>query len=78
LGITAHAIIQPFKILNVVLACRMFTGEKTGVRIMKMIDMVCDEYDLNDKILRSVSDNGRNVLKAIRLLEVKINTPESE
>jgi hypothetical protein len=78
LGITAHAIIQKFRILNVVLACRMFTGEKTGARIMEMIDIICDKYGTKKKILRIVSDNGSNVLKAIRLLEAKVNEQEPD
>jgi cobalamin biosynthesis protein CobT len=54
------------------------TGEKSGTRIMEVVDSICDDYEIKDKLIKIVSDNGRNMLKAIRLIESEMEVPNNE
>jgi hypothetical protein len=53
-----------------VIGCVEFKGEKTGKRIYDSIQVLSSTFDIKNKIFKIVCDNGSNVLKAVRFVEL--------
>lgn len=65
LGITAHFFTFPDKKRHsITLAVRRFESPHTGVRIAALLQVVLDEWKIQHKIFRSLTDNGSNMIKA--------------
>lgn len=48
-------------------------GTKSGEEIFKLLESILDEYNITEKIFKIVTDNGRNIVKAIRLTSQHLN-----
>ena len=68
LGITAHWINKEFEICNMVLNVGEIPYPHTGVEISLHVSKVLDDWNLEDKIIIIVTDNGSNVKSAVTRL----------
>jgi len=69
IGITCHWLTQDFEPIDILLAIEQMPYPHTGEIISDYIKEKITEFDLEDKILFSVTDNGSNMRKAFELLE---------
>lgn len=76
LGITAHFFTYlDKKHHNITLAVRCFQSPHTGKRIVELFQAIIDEWKIQHKVFRVLTDNGSNMKKAFRLGE---NESESD
>ena len=68
-GMTAHFIVD-FKLMSVMLACRRFSGSHTGEEILQHYEDVEHAFAITGKVDNIVTDNGANITRAFRLLEI--------
>ena len=66
IGMTAHYIIDN-KLHKAMLACRRFRGSHTADNIYNMYQEICSIYNITGRVLRVVTDNASNMLKAFSL-----------
>ena len=67
LGVTAHCFtFLDKKCHSITLAVRRFESPHTGRRIAALLQTIVDEWNMQHKIFRSLTDNGSNMIKAFR------------
>ena len=73
LGITVHFFTHHDKKRHsITLACRRFPSPHTGDRIAELLESVLDEWQISkEKVFRSLTDNGSNMIRAFNLLQNK-------
>lgn len=67
LGVTAHWIekeAERIQLKSNLLACNRFKGSHTAERICDQFEVICDEYNIKDKLHYIISDNAANMRKA--------------
>lgn len=62
-GVTGHIIVN-FKLESVMLACKRFKGPHTGERIQAAFQEVINSFNLENKVLTTITDSASNMLKA--------------
>lgn len=69
LGVTAHWIdCDKFNRKSVTLACRRFKGTHSYDKVAELIAEIHSEFDLKlSKIIKTITDNGSNMVKAFRI-----------
>ena len=70
LGVTVHFITE-FHLMNAMLACRRFHGSHMGEDILQHFMEIEQEFEISGKVDNIITDNGSNMLKAIRLLDIE-------
>lgn len=70
-GVTAHWITENFERKSAALACRRFNNKHTGERIANLLTEIHVAYEIEDKIVATVTDNASNFRKAFSLYGVK-------
>jgi hypothetical protein len=81
LGVTSHFCVSSAKALNLkslVLALRVFQVKHTGEQIYEALIDVLKDHGIQDKVTRIITDNGANMVKAIRLVSQKWLDDESK
>lgn len=78
MGITAHWIDTELKRSSVALACRRFTGSHTYDKIGEMLHDIHSEFDLGNKVVVTVTDNGSNFVKAFTEYGITIEKSSSK
>jgi len=69
--ITIHFIDSEFILKSILLECRSFNFNHTGVNLSQAIKQVLISWNLNDKITFAVSDNASNIKNALNSLSFK-------
>ena len=69
LGITIHYLDENFEFKTYVLRCK-YIYYTTGIAIKSELDNVIDEFAIRDKLVRIVTDNGSNMVKMGRLMNL--------
>lgn len=67
LGVTAHFFNSDFELKSIVLALKQFTESHSGLNIYDQLSRIICEYNIQNKIFKILTDNGANLLSAIRL-----------
>ena len=85
IGVTVHWIDSNFKRQSAALACRRLKGSHTFGLLAGAIDDIHSEYGIRDKVVKTITDNGSNFLKAFNIFgfhenehEVSVCTNEIE
>ncbi|CAH2108873.1 unnamed protein product [Euphydryas editha] len=67
LGVTVH-FIENFEMKSINIACEPLHDNHTGEYLSEMINKICDVWGLShDKIVSITTDNGSNIVKAIKI-----------
>ena len=66
IGVTVHWIDSNFKRQSAALACRRLKGSHTFELLAGAIDDIHSEYGIRDKVVKTITDNGSNFLKAFK------------
>lgn len=69
IGITCHWLTQDFEPIDLLLAIEQISYPHTGEAISNYIKTKITEFELEDKVLFGITDNGSNMRKAFELLE---------
>ncbi len=77
LGMTVHFITE-FRLMSAMLACRRFHGSHTGEAILQHFKEIEQEFQVSEKVDNIVTDNGSNMLKAFKLLELENEVTNSD
>jgi len=77
IGVTAHFIGINFSFLSHVIAFKQLSGSHTAELIVHELDEIIDSYGIRSKIVRIVTDNGANVIKAMRFFNDDSNDSET-
>lgn len=67
IGITVHWLNQNLKRRSACLAVRRVVGTCDYDVIAKLLESVYEEFDILDKVIATITDNGSNFVKAFRL-----------
>lgn len=71
---TAHWLCtDTYKRKSVALACKRVIGSQTAEVIAKCVNDVINEYELNGKISKIITDNGANYIKAFKNIQSSSN-----
>ena len=71
LGVTAHFFtFIDKKRHSITLAVKRFESPHTGMRIAALLQVVMSEWKIQQKIFRALTDNGSNMIKAFREIEL--------
>ena len=73
MGITAHYIADGFTNRSYVIGFKKLSGSHTADVIVNELKNVIDKFDIKSKLVRIVTDNGANVVKAMRLFTESSN-----
>lgn len=65
IGVTAHYIDSNFEPKQVLLECKSLNESHTSSNLARELKRVTDEWNLTQKVNFSISDNARNIVKAI-------------
>lgn len=65
IGVTVHYIDDDFEAQQILLECKSMTESHTSTNLAKELKRVTDEYNLTNKVNFAISDNARNIVKAI-------------
>ncbi|CAK1599508.1 unnamed protein product [Parnassius mnemosyne] len=65
IGVTAHYIDDNFEPQKILLGCKSFNESHTSANLTKALKNVTDEWNLTKKVNFAISDNARNIVKAI-------------
>ncbi|CAH0717085.1 unnamed protein product, partial [Brenthis ino] len=71
LAVTGHYIDKNFSLQSVLLECKVLESRHTGLNLAGELRNVAQEWNILDKVLLAVSDNGANIKSAIAQLEWK-------
>jgi hypothetical protein len=72
LGLTVHWITaNTFERKSAALACRRFKDTHSAERLAELLTIIYNEYNIENKIVASTTDNGSNFVKAFRLWGVQ-------
>ena len=73
-AVTVHFITQEWKMKSYLLCCRQLKGSHTGENIRLEYENIIEEYGIEEKVFKAVTDNGSNMVKAFKLTfeELKI------
>ena len=69
LGITIHFLNENFEFKTYVLRCK-YINDTTGIGIKRELDKIIDEFAIREKLVRIVTDNGSNMVKMGRLMNL--------
>lgn len=72
LGLTAHYITDDYSLNSVLLECKNNTASSSAENLAREIKQIINKFELQDKVLIVISDNGANVKSAITK-ELKLN-----
>ena len=64
---TVHAVLKPFTFFSSALCCQSFPSSHTGDNILLKSSSVLKEFDITEKLFKTVIDNGSNMVKAGKL-----------
>ncbi len=67
IGVTAGWL---WSLKEALLACEKINGKYTGENIQNAIEQIIERFQLKQKLFVATTDNGANVMKAIRLMEI--------
>lgn len=67
MGVTATVLDKNYERQNYVLCCRRITGVIDYENIASHLTNVFDEYQISDKVIACVTDNGSNYVKAFKV-----------
>ena len=65
--VTCHCISSDWKLISVVLSTINVTGDHTAENIAEELKQITDEWNISEKLVASVTDNGANMVAGIRL-----------
>ena len=65
--VTCHFISSDWKLISVVLSTINVTGDHTAENIAEELKQITDEWNISEKLVASVTDNGANMVAGIRL-----------
>lgn len=68
ISITGHYINRQFQLKTVLLDCCSFPGNSTSLNLASELRRITNEWNLTHKINFAVTDNGANVVKAVKEL----------
>ena len=60
------------------IACREFSEKHTAENIAELILKVCEEYSIHNKLTHIASDNGSNMVKAVRVFNKEYRSGSEE
>lgn len=66
IAVTGHYLTEDFVYKTVLLGCCHFSGSHTSQNIASEINAIVDQWGLQGKVNFMVSDNGANVVKAVK------------
>ncbi|CAF4948123.1 unnamed protein product [Pieris macdunnoughi] len=69
LAVTGHYVDKNFILQSVLLECKVFESSHTALHIAQELRNVAQDWNILDKVLLVVSDNGANIKNAILQLE---------
>lgn len=75
-GVTTHYIVND-QLHKCMLSCSRFKGSHTGDNIYDLYLKVVQDYDIEDKVSRIVTDNAANMLKAFNCEEDDVHDYEA-
>ncbi|RNA02269.1 zinc finger BED domain-containing 4-like, partial [Brachionus plicatilis] len=70
IGVTCHFVDELFEFKSIVLACRHINGSITGLKIKTEMDNVLAFFDIKNKVVKKVTDNGANMVKFGKLQDL--------
>lgn len=70
-AVTAHFVTQQWQLKTLLLNCVRFEGSHTSENIKSGVLDVCTEWGIQQKVQAIVTDNARNMIRAVELLEFK-------
>lgn len=65
LSLTAHSLTRDMEYKTIILKCETITGSHTGNLILEKINLILDEWNLQDKVHCFVHDRGSNIVCAM-------------
>lgn len=65
IGVTVHYIDKNFEPQQTLLECKGLNESHTSVNLAKELKRVTDEWNITSKVNFAISDNARNIVKAI-------------
>lgn len=71
IAITLHFIDNDFTLKSVLLGCREFSENHTSINLSNQINLILNEWHLENKIILAVSDNANNIKRALSILRLK-------
>ncbi|CAK1584211.1 unnamed protein product [Parnassius mnemosyne] len=71
LAVTGHYIDKNYRLQSVLLECKVLESRHTGLNLAEELRNVAQEWNILDKVLLAVSDNGANIKSALAQLEWK-------
>ena len=78
LGVTIHWINENFSRGSAALACTRFKGTHDYINTGTKLQEIFSEYQIEERIVSTVTDNGSNFLKAFRLFGKNPTTSDTE
>lgn len=67
---TYHTLTPDWKMQNVVLKTELFPDKKTGVNIADSIRETLDEFGIQNRLIKAITDGGRNMISACIALKL--------
>lgn len=67
IGVTVHFVTPQLEPGMAVLACRYFPGVHTAEAVQTAVSDIVIHWKIASKVIRVLTDNGRNIIKAFRL-----------
>jgi len=68
-AVTCHWISNDWQLKSAVLGCTLMDVSHTGENIQSFVMKIIGDWNLEDKVTTTTTDNAANVLKACRLLQ---------
>ncbi|KAJ6643524.1 hypothetical protein Bhyg_08486, partial [Pseudolycoriella hygida] len=79
IGVTAHWICdETLKRKHYALSCKRIIGKQTGEVLATKIEEIINFYGLNGKVVRIITDDGKNYIKAFKLFDERNEGNEGE
>ncbi|KAL0228016.1 hypothetical protein RCL1_004159 [Eukaryota sp. TZLM3-RCL] len=78
LGITAHLIDKDFILKSFVLDMKMLPHPHSAVDIADSISETLEQFEISNKVIAVTTDNGKNIINAIKQLSTKDEELEEE
>lgn len=75
ISITASFISSDFKLYDILLDVKYLSYPHTAERIKDQINHLISEWNLTNKVVAIATDNGSNMVKAVRLIDGVIRIP---
>lgn len=73
LGVTLHYIDDNMHRVSVLLTCSLFDADHTGANIASELQAIIHQFELQDKVISTVTDNGSNFIKAFKEFGIDID-----